>query len=246
MLIEIKRRFSGRVLFSHDVKNNTVRLTLAAAITARIDLRGSDLRGSDLRGSNLSCSNLRGSDLRGSNLSCSDLSGSNLSCSNLSGSNLSCSDLRGSNLRGSNLSCSDLSGSNLSCSDLRGSDLRGSNLSCSNLRGVKNEQHALAQTVITPEGAFIGWKQCNDNVIVKLRIPDDARRSNATGRKCRAEFVDVVDVFGSDVGITNGHGPRTEYRVRERVHCNKWDENRWNECSGGIHFFLTREEAEAW
>ena len=171
MLIEIKRRFSGRVLFSHDVKNNTVRLTLAAAITARIDLRGSDLRGSDLRGSNLSCSNLR---------------------------------------------------------------------------GVKNEQHALAQTVITPEGAFIGWKQCNDNVIVKLRIPDDARRSNATGRKCRAEFVDVVDVFGSDVGITNGHGPRTEYRVRERVHCNKWDENRWNECSGGIHFFLTREEAEAW
>jgi len=30
------------------------------------------------------------------------------------------------------------------------------------------------------------------------------------------------------------------------VRCDKWDDDRWNECSGGIHFFLTRAEAEAY
>ena len=171
MLIEIKCRFSGRVLFSHDVENNTMQLTLEAAITAKIGLRNSDL-----------------------------------------------------------------SNSALSYSDLRGSDLS----------GVKNAQHALARTVITPDGAFIGWKKCNDNVIVKLRVPDDAKRSSASGRKCRAEFVEVLEVIGAEIGETNQHGPHTTYRIGERVTCYQWDDNRWNECSGGIHFFLTREEAEAW
>lgn len=52
------------------------------------------------------------------------------------------------------------------------------------------------------------------------------------------------------IGATEGYSQhdkgKTVYRVDEIVHCDKWDEDRWNECSGGIHFFLTREEAEAW
>jgi uncharacterized protein YjbI with pentapeptide repeats len=148
MKIEIKNRWNGSVIFSHECEDNTIKLTLLKAIAEGSDLRGSSLRGSDLSGSDLSDSNLRGSDLRGSNLSDSDLSNSNLrdsdlSCSDLSGSNLRGSDLRGSNLSNSNLSYSDLSNSDLSCSDLSGSDLSGSDLSGSDLAPIRDDVWAV-------------------------------------------------------------------------------------------------------
>ena len=33
------------------------------------------------------------------------------------------------------------------------------------------------------------------------------------------------------------------YRVGETASVCDFDENRWNECAPGIHFFITREEA---
>ena len=92
MTIEIKHRYSGKVLYSSDAVS--VKAAVAEAIKSGSNLRGSNLSGSNLRGSDLSYSNLSGSDL-----SYSDLSGSNLSGSDLSGSNLRYSDLRGSDLR---------------------------------------------------------------------------------------------------------------------------------------------------
>ena len=78
MKIEIKNKWTGEVIFAHDCDNNSVRVTVQAAIRAKVNLRGSDLRNSDLRGSDLS-----GSDLSYSNLSGSNLSGSNLSNSDV-------------------------------------------------------------------------------------------------------------------------------------------------------------------
>ena len=138
------------------------------------------------------------------------------------------------------------SGVNLRGADLRGADLSGADLSEADLRGVKEiPALAAAQTNITPEGQIVGWKKCQVGVIVKLSIPAEARRSNATGRKCRAEFADVTEVFGGELGISS-HDEKTEYRVGQRVICDKWCDDRWQECAGGIHFFLTREEAEAY
>jgi hypothetical protein len=91
----------------------------------------------------------------------------------------------------------------------------------------------------------IGWKKCAHGIIVKLSIPHDAKRSNATDRKCRAEYADVLEVIGADVAIST-HDGKTEYRAGQRVTCDKWVEDRWSECAGGIHFFITRAEAEAY
>jgi len=82
-------------------------------------------------------------------------------------------------------------------------------------------------------------------VIVKVQIPAEAKRSNATGRKCRAEFVDVLEVINAEVGISQ-HDNKTKYIAGTRVTCDTWCEDRWQECAGGIHFFITREEAEAY
>ena len=202
------------------------------------DMRA-DLSGSNLRGSNLRGSNLRGSDLRGS-----DLSGSDLSSSNLRGSNLSGSNLRGSNLRGSDLGDSDLSDSDLSGSDLRGSNLRGSNL-----RGSRYNEGTSFFALQCPEkGSFIGFKKVN-GYIVELEIQAEAKRSSATTRKCRCEFAKVLSITnkdGSDSGLTAIHNDNycgCDYVVGEIVRADEWDDDRWNECSHGIHFFITRDEA---
>ena len=165
-----------------------------------------------------------------------DLSEADLRAADLSAANLRGANLRGANLRGANLSEANLSGANLSEADLRAADLR----------GIIADYMTGGFWSVAPEtGAFTGWKKCINGVIVELTIPADARRSSATTRKCRAEFVDVVSVHGAEVGVSQyAHG--VVYRPCERVTADGWDADRWNECSNGIHFFMSRAEAEAY
>ena len=137
-----------------------------------------------------------------------------------------------------------LSGAYLSRADLSRANLSGADLSRADLSGAKDADHAIACTRILPDGDLIGWKKCNAGVIVKLRIPESAKRSHAFGRKCRAEFADVLEVVGAEFGVGQ-HDGKTEYRVGQRVTPDKWDENWQEECSNGIHFYITRAEAEA-
>ncbi|HEY9138775.1 MAG TPA: DUF5758 domain-containing protein [Terriglobus sp.] len=145
-------------------------------------------------------------------------------------------------LSGANLSGANLSGAYLSGAYLSGANLSDANLSGAYLSGAKNAETAIAQTRIIAEGSIIGWKKCRNDVIVKLRIPEEARRSHAFGRKCRAEFADVLEVRGAEVGISL-HDGRTEYRVGKRMLPDSWSENWQEECANGIHFFITELEA---
>ena len=179
--------------------------------------------------------NLSGANLYGANLSRADLSGANLSRADLSGANLYRADLSGANL-----SRADLSGAYLS-----GAYLSGANLYRANLYGAKNADLVIAQTRILAEGSIIGYKKVSTPTgfgIVVLHIPAGAARSHAFGRKCRCEFAEVVEA--PEGAFTNQHGPRTEYKVGEVVKADSWDENWKEECSHGIHFFITRIEAE--
>ena len=122
-------------------------------------------------------------------------------------------------------------------------NLSGANLSGANLSDAKDADLAIAITRILPDGDLIGWKKCDAGVIVKLRIPEAAKRSHAFGRKCRAEFADVLEVIGGEVGISK-HDGKTEYRAGARITPDSFDENWVEECSHGIHFFISRIEAE--
>lgn len=186
---------------------------------------------------------LRGADLRYANLSYAYMSHADLSGADLSGANLSYAYLRGADL-----SYADLRYAYLSHADLRHADLRGANLS----------KLTVAQTSILPdEGDIIGWKKAYVDsatpVIVKLLIPADTQRSNATGRKCRASKARVLDLqdkqgnsLPPDTTAYSSHDPDFTYEKGETVHVEDFDTNRWNECATGIHFFITRAEAVAY
>ena len=97
--IEIKNRFTGKILFEFETENNTILKTLKEAIMRGAYLSGADLRDADLRGAYLRGAYLRGAYLRGADLRDADLSGADLS-----GADLRDADLRGAYLRGAELS----------------------------------------------------------------------------------------------------------------------------------------------
>ena len=186
--------------------------------------------------------NLRGADLREADLREADLWGADLRGANLRGA-----DLRGADLWGADLREADLRGANLRGANLRGADLWKANLRKADLWEAKNIPFI---PLVCPEkGEFIAFKKCGEYV-VELLIPADAKRCSATTRKCRASYAKVLSITtlsGEPVktdSVTNtNYSPNIVYKVGEFVYPDEFDDDRWNECSHGIHFFINRQEA---
>ena len=148
---------------------------------------------------------------------------------NLRSADLIGADLKGANLRGSDLICAELSGADLSGADLSGAD-------------------GIPAICCPEEGSFIGFKKAGD-YIVKILILDDAKRSSATSRKCRcskAKVLSITELDGSETDVTeveSNYDSSFVYRIGETVEVPNFDDDRWNECAPGIHFFITRQEA---
>lgn len=101
-------------------------------------------------------------------------------------------------------------------------------------------------------------KDIEDNTplffLIKLLIPEDAKRSSATTGKCRCDkakvlgiyYLDGTEVTAIDTVFTAVNMIDTAYRVGEMVYPDSFDDDRWNECSHGIHFFVDKEAAIAY
>ena len=159
-------------------------------------------------------------------------------------------NLSGADLSGADLCLANLSGANLCWANLSGADLRWANLSGANLSGVQHIESAqnLFYPLTCPEkGEYTAFKKAGGK-IVELRIPADAKRLSATGRKCRANkavVVSITELDGTPAGneVCSDYDSSFVYRVGETVEVQNFDENRWNECAPGIHHYITREEA---
>ena len=127
--------------------------------------------------------------------------------------------------------------------DLRGADLRGADLRDADLCDAKG-----CYLSCPTEGSFIGWKKASGH-IVKLRIPEDARRSSATGHKCRCDKAYVMEIQNMDGTkatedtVRSDHDKNFVYTVGATVEVPDFDDNRWSECAPGIHFFIDRRAA---
>jgi len=205
------------------------------------DLNYADLNYADLSYADLSYANLSNANLSYADLNSANLGGTNLSYADLSYANLSSANLRGANLRGADLRCANLSYANLSNADLSYANLRGANL-----MDVKSNMNTTMYNLQCPEeGSYIAWKKCRNNTLVKLLIPEDALRSSATSRKCRASKAVVLEIIGSDIAIST-YDDNFTYKVGETIEVPDFNTNRWEECSTGIHHFITRAEAESY
>ena len=175
-----------------------------------------------------------------------NLCDANLRYANLCDANLRYANLRGADLYYANLCNANLCDANLCDANLRGANLCDADLRYANLRGAKNLP--FIPYVCPDTGSFIGYKKAN-NKIVKLEISEDAKRLSATSRKCRCNKAKVLGIYDyernllEDKEVASDRDKDFIYRVGELVEVKDFDEDRWNECSTGIHFFINFEEA---
>lgn len=133
-------------------------------------------------------------------------------------------------------------------------------------------------------GEFVGWKKAylchrvsngfnfayliQREVIVKLLVPEDSKRSSALSNKCRCEkakVLEIQDIDGVKIDIPEDcfvvsmyefkpsiqhlvlfdsmNKVQTQYIPGKMVYPNKFDPDPLVECGGGIHFFMTRAAA---
>ncbi len=164
-----------------------------------------------------------------------DLGGAYLLSANLREAYLSSANLREANLREANLHGAYLYGANLSRADLRRADLSGANL---------------PMFQIPQCGTLTVWKKARHRILIKLLIPASSKRTaSLIGRKCRAEKAKILDIIDTltkarHTMAISKHNKEFIYRRGEYIYPDKYCDDIRIECSNGIHFFLTREEAE--
>lgn len=198
-------------------------------------------------GKSLVGANLCGADLKGVNLHGASLSVANLAGANLTRANLADVNLAGANLTGANLSDANLTGADLTLANLTGANLADANLARAVLRWADLADAVLPDFRVCPEkGEFIAWKKTTTGVI-RLCIPADALRVNAIGsRKCRASKVIVLDGPGCGGESPTHMEEALVYDEGAEIVAPKFSDDIRVECAPGIHFFITRKEAEKW
>ena len=136
-------------------------------------------------------------------------------------------------------------------------------------RLMENSNILYNKIIDLPEsGSFIGYKLVEHKskfYVAELEIPEDAKRSCSLGYKCRcdkAKVVSVRSIYLDKYYIDHFHeNPKIEsedilyyspfsktipgcdkiltYQLNHEVSVNDFNENKWLECSTGIHFFMS-------
>lgn len=231
-IIQIRNRWTNSIIFEYEKEGNTTRDTVIQAIRKGIDLGEANLSGAKLYDVDFSNVNLRGADLYGADLK---------------GCFFTKACLVSVIFRKANLNKARFDGA-----DLLNADLTDAFLVEAMLDEAKNVPYY--PLACPSEGAFIGWKKVvtDDGIayLIKLEIPQDARRCSAGSRKCRCDKAKVLGITRLDApsktirGVVNFAYGQTVYKVNQMVFPDSFDDNRWAECSHGIHFFINKKDAE--
>lgn len=234
----------GAVLNRADLRHaNLENANLSKTNLRRADLRYADLNRANLSSSRAEYANLVSADLRYADLKDADLRRSDLEYADLKNADLGCAYLVNANLEHA-----DLKNANLSQANIMRASLRDANLTGANLKKVLINIYTAGYVMDCPEeGSFIGYKKA-DGCIVKLLILEDAKRSSATTVKCRCSKAKVLEIREIQTdklldSVSSDYDRNFVYKVGEVVSVDNFDDNRWNECSTGIHFFISRENA---
>ena len=179
------------------------------------------------------------------------LDGENLNGLNLNGALLDGALLDGASLDYASLDYASLVGASLNGASLVGASLNWASLDYASLvgaslNGVTN--FPFIPFACPDTGGFIGWKKAHGKII-KLEIPADAKRCSATSNKCRcdkAKVLEIQNIKGTVANITeisSNYDKNFIYKVGEVVSVKNFCDDRWQECSEGIHFFVNRQSA---
>jgi len=196
------------------------------------------------------------------NFNSADFSSANFRYANFHSADFRSADFRSANFRYANFRSANFRYANFSPADFRSADFRSANFRYANFSyadfryanfNIIINEHTIGLTLECPEkGSFTCFKKAS-GYIVELQIPEKALRSSATSKKCRGEgckTISITNIDGTDSGLTEIKTSRRDsnvvYKIGETMWCEDFDKNRWNECSTGFHFFMSRKMAECY
>ena len=219
----------------------------------KIDFHGANFHGANFCGANFCDANFHDANFCGANFHGANFIGANFHGANFCGANFHDANFYGANFHDADFRDADFIGANFRDADFRDADFRDANFSgASNINEVISFAN-IANTALCmqcpEEGSFIGFKKAVGG-IVKLRVTESAKRSSATTHKCRCSEAEVLEIQNRDgtkserTSVSSKYDRNFIYSVGAIVSVSDFNDDRWNECTRGIHFFVTRKEAE--
>ena len=211
------------------------RVNLHYANLSNVDLHCANLSNIDLYHANLYGADLHGASLHGANLSFADLRIANLGCVDLSNADLSYTNFYNANLRDAYLADA----------NLYNTILQNANLTGTKLHDAKGDFIEYRRGKILTQN-IIGYKKCiggdHGTIIVTLEIPRGAIVFSINGHKFRTNKAKVI-------GLDGANRAKSFYKYMTYYMGDEFTIYDFNceyniECGAGIHFFMTREEAE--
>ena len=241
-----------------DLSNASLyKAVLLNAVLNNTNLKGADLSYAYLniysaKFADFSNANLKGADLTKADLNYAILKEANLYRANLSLADFQNADLQGADLNDACLFRTDLRKANLSYASLISSNLRaflnGADLQGADLHDASLDKKEEIRRGITLEKSMIGYKKCSGNRIVKLRIPKGAIVFSINNTDCRTNKVKVISITDSEGNsyeeAISVYDSKFIYKVGDVIKPDSFSLMYNVDCTSGIHFFKTKEEAE--
>ena len=174
-----------------------------------------------------------------------DFTGSSLENAVLAGADLDNAIFAGTNLKNADFMYAKRSfWCDFTNSDLTGVRLEDVDIDPGNLKGAKGYRIPL---YCPEEGSFIAWKKCRDGKVLKLMIPEDAKRKGESICACRASKAVVLDIFDKDGKSVDQafsiYDPSFEYVKGATIFPKVMDYHNLGDVEG-IYFVLSRSETE--
>ena len=224
------------------------------------DFNNAYLYNKDFSGSNLSRAHFYGARLRNVNFTIANLTGASFEGALLDNVDFSGADLTNVCFTRARFECVNLSDANMQNAAMK----------CIEFGSVTtNKNTNLSMSLRCPSsGSFIGWKKAfyddeptmyyDDRAqyysfcIVKILVPEDAKRSSAFGEKCRCDKAIILGAYDYETGrpldksavIRSARSFDFTYHIGDTITIPDFDDNRWVECSSGFHFFIDEESAK--
>ena len=177
-----------------------------------------------------------------------DLENADLRSANLCYANLENADLYNANLCYANLDNADLRSANLGSANLENANLYNADLRSANLENANLDKKELIRKGKIQDKKVIVYKKCH-NKIVTLQLQIGSIVFSINNKKCRTNKVKVIaidDDKTEGLTIESDRDNSFIYEVGKMVEVKNFDLMYNAECSTGIHFFWTKEEAESY
>ena len=210
----------------------------------KLDMSRCRFENIDLSDTEMKNINFEWSDFMDVNLEGADFEGSILSNAYMERLSLKGASFKNCVMHGVNMRFSDITGVNM-----EGADIFGTNLEEATIKDVKTDEKTKHFNMICPEtGPVIGWKTCFNMRLVMLLIPEGARITNSTLNTCRCDKAKVLKVTSPDESLKFDEARSFVdgdfvYKTGEMAYAKGFNPDRWRDSTGGIHFFLKKEEA---